>query len=203
MVAFAEKWEQFCHFHTCSIEVKVQVNSQKRYSFAEQVIWKPLCCNGNTVSHQTKWMWLMMENTHIHKSKYPLPLFLFSTPLCCSDTGNDWEVWLHNGLQYRLYLHRRDLPHCAQERWHGNVLLCCTHWQYHSPICHLFRYVNADWSVAQAKIPNNVFAPGCPKWSYYHQNVDCHRVPFIAFAHKDISTLTWLKHCMYLKESSA
>lgn len=126
---------------------------------------------------------------YLTRYKYPLPLFLFSTPLRCSDTGNDWEVWLHNGLQYRLYLHRRDLPHCAQERWHGNVLLRCTHRQYHSPICHLFRYVNADWSVTQTKLPNNVFAPGCPKWSYYHQSVDCHRVTFIAFAHKDISTL--------------
>lgn len=86
-----------------------------------------------------------------YNSKYSVSLFLLllSPSVCCSGTGNDWKVWLHHGLQHRLHLHRRDLPHCTQERRHGNVLLRCTHWQYHSSLCHLFRYVDVENSISE------------------------------------------------------
>lgn len=75
------------------------------------------------------------------QSKYLVSLFL-SPSVCCPGTGNDWEVWLHHGIQHRVHLHSWDLPHRAEECWHGNVLISCTHWQYHSSLRHLFGYVD-------------------------------------------------------------
>lgn len=103
------------------------------------------------------WNWLALYNSfvilqNLETSTNPCKylISLLSPSVCCSGTGNDREVWLHHGLQHRLHLHCWDLPHCTQERRHGNVLLCCTHRQYHSSLCYLSRYVDdVEYSFSQ------------------------------------------------------
>lgn len=80
----------------------------------------------------------------------------------CSSLGNDWEVWLHDGLQYGVHLHCWALPYCPQERRHGHVLLCCTHWQHHSSLRHLFRWVERQCGgVLRCSLLNVIFPTPC------------------------------------------
>lgn len=98
--------------------------------------------------HLMWWGHLMWINYHhLWHLTCPLPLLLFSTTLCRSGAGDDREVRLHHGFQYRVHLHSWDLPHGSQECRHGNVLICRPHWQHHSPICHLFRQVCIDFFI--------------------------------------------------------
>lgn len=93
------------------------------------------------ITFPLSWICWHLMGINLWRLSCLLPLLLFSAALCRSGAGDDREVRLHHGLQYCVHLHSWDLPHSPQERRHGNVLICRTHWQHHSSICYLFRQV--------------------------------------------------------------